>query len=179
MTPFDVKTSESARHSNLGTYYLRLAHAEYGSLETEKLSRLRNLLAYLAAHRVAQRLVLDLADVEFFGAGFVGVLVDTWALLNQAGHRLVIWGLNPYSARLIRSMHLDKLFEIDSSQGAALESMRQRFVNVGQPARNGSVQVRLTEVAWDPDLVREEFFADDGVPIRSIIRPRERNAMAR
>src|SRR5262245_27767083 len=92
-----------------GTCLLRLAQTEFGSLDTTKLARLRELLAYLAVQRDTRRLVLDLSNVQYFGAGFVGVLLDTWQLLNQAGRTLALRGLTPYCARLIRAMHLEKL----------------------------------------------------------------------
>ena len=161
-----------ADHPNQSTCLVRLAQAEYGSLDAAKLARLRELLAYVAARRDARRLVLDLSNVQYFGAGFVGVLVDTWQLLNQAGRRLVLCGLTPYCARLIRVMHLEKLFDVER-RPAEPGTWRVRSA----PAN--SVRVRFSEVAWSPEMVREEFIGDDGEPIRSVIRPRVRTAEAR
>jgi anti-anti-sigma factor len=156
-----------------------LAHAEYGSLDVAKLARLRELLAYLAAWRSAQRLVVDLSNVQYFGAGFVGVLVDTWHLLSQSGRKLALRGLTPHSAKLIRAMHLEKLFEVENPSKSLLGGPHERGSRREKSASAGSIRVRLSEVAWSPEMVRETFIDDDGVPIRSVIRPRESIAVAR
>jgi anti-anti-sigma factor len=157
---------------------VRLAQAEYGSLDAEKLTRLRELLANLAAQRGVRRLVLDLSNVQYFGAGFVGILVDTWHLLSQAGGGLALRGLTPYCARLIRVMHLDKLFDVEHPP-ESLDRPAEPGTSREKSAPAGSVRVRLSEVAWSPEMVREEFIGDDGEPIRSVIRPRVRTAEAR
>jgi anti-anti-sigma factor len=162
-----------------GTCLVRLAQVEYGSLDTAKLARLRELLAYLAARRDARRLVLDLSKVEYFGAGFVGVLVDTWQLLNQAGRRLALCGLTPYCARLIRAMHLEKLFDVERTPDSAQDRLAEPGTRRGKSSPANLVRVRLSEVAWNPEMVREEFIDDDGVPMRTVIRPLKRTAAAR
>ena len=166
-------------HPDQGICLVRLAQAEYGSLETAKLSRLRELLADLAAWRGAQRLIVDLSNVQFIGACFVGVLVDTWHLLNQSGRRLILRGLTPYCARLIRVMHLEKLFEIEHPPDSVLEGPHERRIWREKFASIGSIRVCLSDVAWNTEMVRETFIDDDGVPIRSVIRPRESIAVAR
>jgi anti-anti-sigma factor len=168
-----------ADHPDPGTCRVRLAQVEYGSLDASKLARLRELLAYLAARRDARRLVLDLSNVQYFGAGFVGVLVDTWHLLSQAGRRLALCGLTPYCARMIRVMHLEKLFDVEHPPESTLDGPAEPGKWREKSAPSGSVRVRFSEVAWSPEMVREEFVGDDGVPIRSVIRPRGRTAEAR
>jgi anti-anti-sigma factor len=162
-----------------GTCLVRLAQAEYGSLDTAKLARLRELLAYMAAQLDARRLVLDLSNVQYFGAGFVGVLVDTWQLLNKAGRRLALCGLTPYCARMIRAMHLEKLFDVERPADSALDRPAGPGTRRGKSSPANLVRVRLSEVAWNPEMVREEFIDDDGVPMRTVIRPLKRTAEAR
>jgi anti-anti-sigma factor len=168
-----------ADHPDQGTCLVRLAQAEYGSLDTAKLPRLRELLAYLAEWSDAPRLVLDLSNVQYFGAGFVGVLVDTWHLLRQAGRRLALCGLTPYCARLIRVMHLEKLFDVEYPPESALDEPAMPGTCREKSARAGSVRVRLSEVAWNPEMVREELIGDDGEPIHCVIRPREKDRISR
>src|SRR5262245_21507030 len=96
-TDFDVVDDRDQ-----GTCLVRLGQAEYGSSDIAKLARVRQLLADVAVRRPARRLVLDLSNVQYFGAGFLGVLVDTWHLLNRAGNGLTLCGLTPFCARLIR-----------------------------------------------------------------------------
>src|SRR5438874_12515354 len=105
-------TFRMADYPDQGTCMVRLAQAEYGSLDAAKLARLRELLAYLTTRRNARWIVLDLSNVQYFGAGFVGVLVDTQQQLTQAGRGLVLCGLTPYCARLIRVLHLEKLIDV-------------------------------------------------------------------
>jgi anti-anti-sigma factor len=173
-------TVGSMNHPEEGRCLVRLAHAEYGSLDAAKLARLLELLAYLAARRDARPLVLDLSNVQYFGAGFLGVLVDTWHLLNQSGRRLALCGLTPYCARLIRVMHLEKLFDIEHPpESSVLHGPHEDGACREKSASTGSIRVRFSEVVWSPEMVREEFIGDDGEPIRSVIRPRERTAVAR
>jgi anti-anti-sigma factor len=170
----NVKAIEARRRSEQATYTVRLAHAEYGSLDGEKLARLRRLLLYVAAHNVDRRLVLDLSNVQYFGAGFVSVLVDTWDVLNKADRRLVLSGLTPHCARLIRTLHMDKLFDICPAPDTALESLGPQVAFAKHQSSAAAVHVHFSEVAWNPDMVRAEYFGADGVPIRSVIRPRRR-----
>jgi hypothetical protein len=121
-------------------------------------------------------LVLDLSNIQYVGAAFVGVLVETWDELNKAGRLLTLCGLTPYCARLIRTLHLDKLFDIHPAQVAVPEQTPPHAPCAEPPARVGPVHVQLTEVAWNPDMVREEYFGEDGEPIRSVIRPRQKPA---
>jgi anti-anti-sigma factor len=168
-----------AEYPDQGTCLVRLAEADYGSLDAAKLARLRLLLAYLAARREARRLVLDLSNVQFIGACFVGVLVDTWHLLSQAGRRLALSGLTLDCAKLIRVMHLEKLFDVEHPPESALDRPAEPGTCREKSAPAGSVRIRLGEVSRSPEMVREEFIGDDGEPIRCVIRPRERTAEAR
>jgi anti-anti-sigma factor len=176
----EVRTTVGlADHSDQDKCLVRLAQTEYGSLDAAKLERLRELLAYQAGRPDPRPLLLDLSSVQYFGAGFVGVLVDTWHLLSQRGRRLALRGLTPYCARLIRVMHLEKIFDVEYPSESALDGPAEPGAWREKPVRPGSVRVRLSEVAWNPEMVREEFIGDDGEPIRAVIRPRERTAGAR
>jgi anti-anti-sigma factor len=167
------KIMEVARDSD-ETCFVRLTRAEYGSLDAGKLAWLRSELMYLAEHSVARRLILDLSNIQYLGAGFVGVLVDTWHLLHKADRRLVLCGLTSYCGRLIRVLHLDKLFDICPAQGTAPGCMRQHVACEERRARGAPFHVRFTEVTWNADMVREEYLGEDGEPFRSVIRPRQR-----
>jgi anti-anti-sigma factor len=176
MRTANVITVEAPTAADCEACFLRLPASEYGSLEAGKLAQLRCLLLHMAAHSPGRRLVLDMSNIHYVGAGFVGVLVETWDELNKAGRLLTLWGPKEYCARLLRTLHLDKFFDIHPVQAAGPERTRPHAPCAEPPARVGPVHVQLTEVAWNPDMVREEYFGDDGEPIRSVIRPRQKPA---
>src|SRR5262249_20466456 len=151
---------EAIVHSQDGATVVRLTRAEYGSLDMEKLVRLRRLLLDLAGQPAPPQLVVDLSRVHFFGARFIGVLVDTWHQLQKQNRRLVLSGMMPYCARLIRILHLEKLFDAYPTRRAALN--RQQIDGEGEVVPTGLVRVEVSEVAWNPNMVRLEYLGDDG-----------------
>jgi anti-anti-sigma factor len=167
------KKLELSGQFDRGACIVRLFGAEYGSLDAERLARVHSLLLDLVSDQGALSLVLDIANVQYFGAGFVSVLVDIWDRLRHQGGRLALCGLTPYCLKLVRSLHLDKLFDLYASQGAALENMGQHIRGGDERAERTPVRIQLSEVAWDPDMVRVEYIGDDDVPIRSVVQPRQ------
>src|SRR5689334_6211319 len=81
----------------------RLPEAGYGSLEDTKLAQARRLLLGLARQLAPPYLILDLSDVDYVGAGFIGILVATWDELKKQDRQLMLCGLNPYCAGLIHT----------------------------------------------------------------------------
>jgi anti-anti-sigma factor len=152
---------EKAVLAGAGASVVQLAGCEYASSDGARLGRLRRLLVRLASEPGPEPLVLDLSLVHFFGAGFIGVLVDTWAQLRAQDRQLVLRGLTPFCARLIRALHLHKLFAIDNDVPTAVEESESILV-----------RIRKSNVAWDADMVRLEYVGDDGTPIRCVIVPR-------
>jgi len=118
-----LKTERPLRknlHTEAGATFVRLPRARYGSLDSEKLERLRRLLSGRAAKCAPRFLVVDFSEVEFFGAGLVGVLVSTRNRLQQRNRELVLCGLNPQCRKLLVRLHLDLLLEIYPTQFLAL-----------------------------------------------------------
>jgi anti-sigma B factor antagonist len=148
---------------------VRLPEARYGSLDDAKLARARRLLLGLANQPGPPCLIVDLSRVHYFGAGFVGIVVSAWDELNKQGRRLVLCGLNACCARLLQTLHLDRLFAIHPTPQAALEGLGAHLPAGG--ARSAPVRVQVSEVGWDPDLLRLEYLTDDGEPIRCVIVP--------
>jgi hypothetical protein len=66
---------------------------------------------------------------------------------------------------LFHTLHLERLFAIRPSLQAALGE-------IGAHLRTVPVQVQVSDVGWDPDLLRLEYLEDDGEPIRCVIVPR-------
>ena len=148
---------------------IRLPGPEYPSIHGARLRSLRRLLQRLAVQPGPEPLVLDLSSVHFFGAGFIGVLVDTWHQLQAQNRQLVLRGLTPFCGRLIRALHLHKLFAVASTPRGALDNHIPTAVGETVSA---VVRIRKSDVAWDADMVRLEYVGDDGTPIHCVIVPR-------
>jgi anti-anti-sigma factor len=151
---------------------VRLPEVEYGSLDNAKLAQARRLLLALANRTGPPHLIVDLSGVHYLGAGLIGVVVSAWDRLKKRGRRLVLCGLNPDCARLFRTLNLDRLFAIHPTPQAALgEIEAHRRAGPGE-VRTAPAVVQVSDVGWDPDLLRLEYLADDGEPIRCFIVPR-------
>jgi anti-anti-sigma factor len=151
---------------------VRLPEAGYGSLDDAKLARARRLLLGLANQPGAPSLIVDLSGVHYLGAGFIGIVVSAWVEHKKQGRRLVLCGLNPYCARLFHTLHLDRLLAIRPTRQAALEEIEADLRSGDRERGTAPVRVQVSEVAWDPDLLRLEYLGDDGEPIRCVIVPR-------
>src|SRR5262245_38973322 len=107
--------------AEIGVRVVRLGEAEYRSVDTQKLTRVRNLLLDQAGKPSPPCLVVDLSAVRLLGASFIGILVDIWDLLLQRGRKLVLCGLTPSCRKLLLSLHLNKLFEMPPARHTAVE----------------------------------------------------------
>jgi anti-anti-sigma factor len=151
---------------------VRLPEAEYGSLDEARLARAGRLLLGLASQPGPPHLIVDLSGVHYLGAGLVGVVVSAWDELRKRGRRLVLCGLSPYCARLFRTLHLDKLFITHPTRQAALGALGALPRTGAGEDRSAPVRVQVSDVGWDPDLLRLEYLGDDGEPTRCVIVPR-------
>jgi anti-anti-sigma factor len=154
------------------TTVVRLSETAYASLDTAKLAHARQVLLREAETIERPVLVVDLSAVQFFGARFAGLLVSTWDLLRRRNRRLVLCGLTPYCAGMIKDLSLDRLFEIRPRQQVAPDESGDRDANeIGNGSIPG-VRIEKTDVAWDPRMERWEYFDGDGCPIQTVIVPR-------
>ena len=92
-------------------------------------------------------------------------------MATPMGLQRVLCGLNPYCARLFQTLHLDRLFAIHPTPQAALEEIGADLRSGDGESGTAPVQVQVSEVDWDPDLLRLEYLADDGELIRCVIVP--------
>ncbi len=150
---------------------LELSGPEYGSHD-KSLQHVRRLMQDLADEPAPQCLVIDLSQVHYFGASFIGILVNAWDQFRKQHRRFAICGLTPYCARLIQILQLDKLFDVYPTLQVVREKISQQIHGQKQEATSGEIRIHRSDVAWDPDLVRLEYIGHDHVPIRSIIVPR-------
>jgi anti-anti-sigma factor len=150
-----------------------LSESQYGSLDSDKLARVRRLLVGEIWTRNAPYLIVDLSTVHSFGASFAGILVGIWDRLRQRNRQLVLCGLTPYCTNLIRILQFDKLFDIYPTQQVALEEIGRRLDRGSGTRSPCIISVRKSEVEWDPEMLRLDYIGEDGVPFRSIILPRD------
>jgi anti-anti-sigma factor len=172
MKPEPRKTVRASLYTDAAVSIVRLAAAEYGSLDAEKLTRVRGLLLDQADKPGPPYLVLDLSAVHFLGASFIGILVSAWDRLRKRNRKFVLCGLRPYCSKLIQTLRLDKLFQIYPTQRIALEEIGWNLRSCEWVAPSPGVRIQKSEVAWNPDMVRLEYIGEDNVPIRSLIVPR-------
>ena len=149
----------------------RLPEVQYGSLGDAKLTWTRRLMLDLANQPSPPHLIVDLSGVHYLGASLIGIVVCAWDILNKRGRRLVLCGLNPCCARLFHTLRLDRLFAIHPSLEAALRAIRVQAPGAAGEVRTAPVRIQVSEVGWDPDLLRLEYLADDGELIRCVIVP--------
>jgi anti-anti-sigma factor len=151
---------------------VRLPEVEYGSLDNVKLAQARRLLLGLANQPGPLYLIVDHSDVHYLGASFIGIVVSAWDVLRKQGRELVLCGLNSYCARLFRTLHLNRLFTIHPTLQAALEEIGAHLRAGPGEVRTAPVVVQVSDVGWDPDVLRLEYLAGDGEPIRCVFVPR-------
>jgi anti-anti-sigma factor len=171
MKPASKKNAGAPFPAESDVVVVRLPEAEYGSLDDAKLARARLLLLGLANQPGPTYLIVDLSRVHYLGASFVGIVVSTRSELKKQGRRLVLCGLNPCCTRLFQTLHLETLIAIHPSLEDALRAIRVQARGAAEEVRTAPVRVQVSEVGWDPDLLRVEYLADDGEPIRCVIVP--------
>jgi anti-anti-sigma factor len=151
---------------------VRPPEVAYGSLDEEKLSRVRRLLLGVASQPGPPYLIVDLSGVHYFGARLIGIVVSAWDELNKQNRRLILCGLNPYCAQLLHTLHLEKLVAIHPTLEAALAGVGAQLQPGAGGALSAPVRARVSGVGWAPHLLRLEYVGDDGEPIRCVIVPR-------
>lgn len=106
---------------------VELPEEKYGSLEDEAIERVQRVLNDLVERLEQPFLVVDLSNVDYFAARFIGVLISTSHRLRLQRQRLAICGLNSNCAHLARVMNLEELFEIHPTLRNAFESIGRRL----------------------------------------------------
>jgi anti-sigma B factor antagonist len=171
MKPASEKNFRAPLPAESDVMVVRLPEVEYGSLDNAKLAWARRLLLDLVNQPGPPHLIVDFSGVHYLGAGLIGIVVCAWDRLKKQGRRLVLCGLNPCCARLFRTLHLDRLFAIRPSLEAALRVIGVEVCGAAGEAGTAPVRVQVSEVGWEPDLLRLEYLADDGEPLRCVFVP--------
>ena len=85
--------------------------------------RISERLRPIASSSDALNIVIDFDGVKFFSSLVLGMLVDVWRRLKNAGGRLVISGINPQLSRVFRITNLDTIFQFYPDRSSAIAAV--------------------------------------------------------
>ena len=70
-----------------------------------------------------KKLIIDFCGVKFFSSQMLGLLVDIWRKLTDAGGQLIISGIDPQLGRVFKITNLDKIFKFYPDRDQAINAM--------------------------------------------------------
>jgi anti-sigma B factor antagonist len=85
--------------------------AEYDALDQARFEHARELLLAEAQTVQPPLMALDLSKTAYMGSAFIEVIFRAWKRLRQRGGRLVLCGLQPFCADVLRATRLDTIFD--------------------------------------------------------------------
>jgi len=91
--------------------------------EQEGIEHIRQTLRHIVRDEHPSQLVIDFSSVRFFSSQMLGLLVDLWRRMKNAGGGLLISGINPQLTRVFRITHLDNLFDFYEDTDAAVAAV--------------------------------------------------------
>ena len=160
----------------LGATIVELPDVDYGSFRDIEIGLVERELVRVAAEPKPPRLIVDLSKVDFLGAKLIGVLVNTRHRLKAQNCRMWLCGLRPACTKLARILHMERLFEIFPTQRMALRAAMRSTPN--EVSRRAAIPLRIaiSDVAWDQDNVRLEYFTENDSTIYTRIVSRQQTA---
>lgn len=69
-------------------------------------------------------MVIDLSPTHHLGSKAVSILVNAWRKLRNRKGRIAFCSLNPYSREVLRTLQLDRHWEIYDSRDSAVSALR-------------------------------------------------------
>ncbi|QDT54986.1 STAS domain protein [Caulifigura coniformis] len=84
---------------------------DYKNITEEIVGSASNVLMTAAANE-QPNLVLDFADIEFFGSSFIEVLFRVWKRLQQRGGRFALANVSTYCHEVLKTTHLDSIWPV-------------------------------------------------------------------
>jgi len=101
-----------------------------GVLDEIEIERIGQQLLHLIDTLGQTRIVLDLSTARRVSSRLVSVLAEAHQRLEAAGGRLVMWGLMPDLAKVLRLTGLDRMLHVYDSELEAIESFPLEAVTV-------------------------------------------------
>ncbi len=116
MTPSPLITKEMA-----GTVTVLAVGAQCAQINDPLLDPLSAELLEHVRGAVPPLVVLDLSATEFFGSGFIEVLLRAFReLQKRPGAKMAICGLQTYCREVLEITHLDQLWPLPATRGEAV-----------------------------------------------------------
>jgi len=103
----------------------------YQSLDAGVLQDVTGVLLTEATRADPPRMVLDLSATSYLGSAFIELLVRAWKRLTERGGTMVLCGLRPYCAEVLRVTRLDHLWKTFPTRDQAVAALGKA---PGQPA---------------------------------------------
>ncbi len=97
----------------------------YESLDECALEEIGGALLTEATKADPPRMVLDLSGTNYIGSAFIELLVRIWKRLTQRGGTMVLCGLRPFCAEVLRVTRLDQLWKTFSTLDQAVAALRE------------------------------------------------------
>ena len=97
--------------------------ASYDSLDLDSLDEVGGMLLTQAATAEPPRLVLDMSQTGFIGSTFIELLVRTWKRLTERGGTMVLCGLQPFCADVLRVTRLETLWRAYPNREKAVDAV--------------------------------------------------------
>jgi anti-anti-sigma factor len=95
----------------------------YDSLDLDALNDIGSLLLTQAANAVPPRLVVDMSQTDFIGSTFIDLLVRTWQRLAERQGVMVLCGLQPFCADVLRAARLESVWPCYAARDEAVEAL--------------------------------------------------------
>ncbi|HEX5445666.1 MAG TPA: STAS domain-containing protein [Pirellulales bacterium] len=97
----------------------------YDSLDEAKLDQFSKLLLSTVDRAKTPVVLLDLAEADFIGSTFLGILVRAWKRLRDRQGRLALCHVNQVCGDVLRASKLDTIWEIFPSREAAVRELAE------------------------------------------------------
>ncbi len=97
----------------------------YESLDDRVLEEIRGALLSEASRADPPLMVLDLSGTDYIGSAFMELLVRVWKRLTERGGAMVLCGLRPFCAEVLRVTGLDRLWRVFPTQDQAVTTIKE------------------------------------------------------
>jgi len=113
--------AEVQRNQNVTVIVL---DAEYEAFDQARLQKARELLFAQADTAEPPLVALDLSSTRYMGSAFIEVMFRTWKRVNERQGQLVLCGVQPFCAEVLRTTRLDSVVKSFPTVEAAVAALQ-------------------------------------------------------